>query len=160
MRDAIRTERDVEDKLVRPAVLRAGWDGDTQVFGQFPLRAGRVVTLILGLSATGAAFYVGNLGTIIEMTGKISSFLVGPIVAMFMLGALSKRTNAPGVFVGTLCGLAAVAERVSRRARRTVAATVDSLLRPATAFAGAGLFVAVWLMRLALERAAVRWFVW
>ncbi len=73
------------------------------------LRAGRVVTLLLGLSATGAAFYVGNLGTIIEMTGKISSFLVGPIVSMFMLGALSKRANAPGVFAGTLCGLAAVA---------------------------------------------------
>jgi hypothetical protein len=34
---------------------------------------------------------------------------VGPIVAMFMLGVLSKRANAPGVFVGTLFGLGAVA---------------------------------------------------
>ncbi|MCX5758577.1 MAG: hypothetical protein NTU83_08740, partial [Candidatus Hydrogenedentes bacterium] len=73
------------------------------------LRAGRVATLCLGFTATGAAFFVGNLGTILEMTGKISSFLVGPIVAMFMLGVLSKRANAPGVFVGTLFGLGAVA---------------------------------------------------
>jgi len=73
------------------------------------LRAGRAATLGLGFAATGAAFLVGNLGTIIEMNGKIASFLVGPIVAMFMLGALSKRANAPGVFLGTLCGLGAVA---------------------------------------------------
>ena len=38
-----KNERDVEDKLVRPAMVRAGWDGDVQVFGQFPLRAGRVL---------------------------------------------------------------------------------------------------------------------
>jgi SSS family transporter len=73
------------------------------------LRAGRAATLCLGFTATGAAFLVGNLGTIIEMNGKIASFLVGPIVAMFMLGALSNRANAPGVFLGTLCGLGAVA---------------------------------------------------
>ncbi|MCC6695669.1 MAG: sodium/solute symporter [Candidatus Hydrogenedentes bacterium] len=73
------------------------------------LRAGRVATLFLGFTATGVAFFVGHLGTILEMTGKISSFLVGPIVAMFLLGVLSKRANTPGVFVGTLCGLGAVA---------------------------------------------------
>jgi Na+/proline symporter len=73
------------------------------------LRAGRIGTICLGFAATGAAFFVGQLGTILEMTGKISSFLVGPIVAMFLLGVLSKRANTPGVFVGTLCGLGAVA---------------------------------------------------
>jgi len=52
---------------------------------------------------------VGQLGTILEMTGKISSFPVGPVVAMFLLGMLVKRANAPGVFAGTLCGLAVVA---------------------------------------------------
>lgn len=73
------------------------------------LRAGRVGTIGLGLVATGAAFFVGHLGTILEMTGKISSFLVGPVVAMFLLGVLSKRANTPGVFVGSLLGLGAVA---------------------------------------------------
>lgn len=73
------------------------------------LRAGRVFTILLGFTATGAAFFVGQLGTILEMTGKISSFLVGPVVAMFLLGVLTKRANAPGVFAGTLCGLGTVA---------------------------------------------------
>jgi len=73
------------------------------------LRAGRVATIFLGFAATGAAFFVGHLGTILEMTGKISSFLVGPIVAMFMLGVLSRRANAPGVFTGTVVGLCTVA---------------------------------------------------
>jgi solute:Na+ symporter, SSS family len=73
------------------------------------LRAGRVGTICLGFMATGAAFFVGHLGTILEMTGKISSFLVGPIVAMFMLGVLTRRANTPGVFIGTLAGLFAVA---------------------------------------------------
>jgi SSS family transporter len=73
------------------------------------LRAGRVGTIVLGFTATGAAFFVGHLGAILEMTGKISSFLVGLVVAMFLLGVLSKRANSPGVFAGTLLGLAAVA---------------------------------------------------
>lgn len=72
------------------------------------LRAGRVGTLILGFGATGAAFYVGSLGTILEMTGKITSFLVGPVVAMFLLGVLSKRANSVGVLAGTAAGLAVV----------------------------------------------------
>ena len=73
------------------------------------LRAGRICTILLGLAATGGAFYVGRLGTILEITGKISSFLVGPVVAMFLLGILTKRANTPGVFVGALCGLGVVA---------------------------------------------------
>jgi len=73
------------------------------------LRAGRISTVFLGIAATGAAFYVGRLGTILEITGKISSFLVGPVVAMFLLGILTKRANTPGVFAGALCGLGVVA---------------------------------------------------
>jgi len=73
------------------------------------LRAGRMGTLVLGVAATGAAFFVGQLGTILEMTGKIGSFLVGPIVGMFLLGVLTRRANSVGVFAGTLIGLAATA---------------------------------------------------
>ena len=73
------------------------------------LVAARVGTAVIGVGATGAAFFVGQLGTILEITGKISGFLVGPIVGMFLLGVLTKRANTPGVFLGTLAGLGLVA---------------------------------------------------
>lgn len=72
------------------------------------LNAGRVGTVLFGVTATITARFVGHLGTILEITGKISGFLVGPIVAMFLLGALSKRANTLGVFLGTFVGLGAV----------------------------------------------------
>jgi Na+/proline symporter len=73
------------------------------------LVAARIGTAVIGVSATAAAFFVGQLGTILEITGKISGFLVGPIVGMFLLGVLTKRANTPGVFLGTLAGLGLVA---------------------------------------------------
>ncbi len=73
------------------------------------LIAARVGTVLIGVSATVAALFVGQLGRILEITGKISGLLVGPIVAMFFLGVLTKRANTPGVFLGTLAGLGTVA---------------------------------------------------
>ena len=37
------SESDICDKFIRPAMERAGWHGLEQIFGQYPLRAGRVV---------------------------------------------------------------------------------------------------------------------
>lgn len=65
----------------------------------------RGATVFFGVSAMIAALYIDRLGTIIEIIGKISSLLVGPLVAMFFLGVLTKRANAAGVFPGTLIGL-------------------------------------------------------
>ncbi|HQH51781.1 MAG TPA: sodium/solute symporter [Candidatus Hydrogenedentes bacterium] len=65
----------------------------------------RGATVFFGVSATIAALYVDQLGTIIEIIGKISSLIVGPLVAMFFLGVLTKRANEVGVFLGTLLGL-------------------------------------------------------
>ncbi|MFA6239810.1 MAG: hypothetical protein WC655_02710, partial [Candidatus Hydrogenedentales bacterium] len=83
--------------------LHKPWKSETHY-----LRAGRVGTVVLGFGATGAAFWVGSLGTILEMTGKITSFLVGPVVAMFLLGVMSKRANSPGVLMGTVAGMSVV----------------------------------------------------
>ncbi|HOZ47330.1 MAG TPA: sodium/solute symporter [Candidatus Hydrogenedentes bacterium] len=69
----------------------------------------RGATVFFGLSATIAALYVGQLGTIIEIIGKIGSLLVGPLVAMFFLGVLTRRANTVGVFLGTLIGLGVTA---------------------------------------------------
>ena len=35
------SEADICDKFIRPALLSAGWDGNLQVYREFPLRAGR-----------------------------------------------------------------------------------------------------------------------
>ena len=35
------SEADICDKFIRPALLSAGWDGNVQVYREFPLRAGR-----------------------------------------------------------------------------------------------------------------------
>lgn len=66
----------------------------------------RVATIFFGVSATVTAMYVDRLGTIIEIIGTIQSLIVGPLVAMFFLGVLTKRANGPGVFAGALIGLA------------------------------------------------------
>ncbi|NLT61553.1 MAG: sodium/solute symporter [Candidatus Hydrogenedentes bacterium] len=78
------------------------------------LWASRGATAFFGVSATIAALYVDQLGTIIEIIGKISSLLVGPLVSMFFLGVLTRRANAVGVFLGTLTGLAFTAWLANR----------------------------------------------
>lgn len=37
------SESDLCDKFIRPALERADWDGMTQIYREYPLRAGRVV---------------------------------------------------------------------------------------------------------------------
>jgi len=37
------SESDICDKFVRPAMVKAGWDGFDHIYAQYPLRAGRVV---------------------------------------------------------------------------------------------------------------------
>lgn len=37
------SESDLCDKFIRPAMQQAGWNGQDQIFREYPLRAGRVV---------------------------------------------------------------------------------------------------------------------
>jgi len=37
------SESDICDKFIRPAIEAAGWDGMSQFYREYPLRAGRVV---------------------------------------------------------------------------------------------------------------------
>ncbi|MBI4557309.1 MAG: sodium/solute symporter [Candidatus Hydrogenedentes bacterium] len=76
---------------------------------QHYLRVGRTCTLAIGSLATLAALAVGQLGTILEIINKITGFLIGPIVALFLLSVFSPRSNATGVFLGTVIGLGTVA---------------------------------------------------
>lgn len=72
------------------------------------LRVSRAATVFFGATATILAFFVGQLGTIMEIMGKIQGFLTGPLVAMFLLGVLTKRANGVGVFLGSILGLVVV----------------------------------------------------
>jgi len=65
---------------------------------------GKGFTVFWGAVCLGFAFVLGDISpTIIESINKISSLINGPLLAVFLLGLLSKRANEGGV----LCGLAA-----------------------------------------------------
>lgn len=72
------------------------------------LLAGRAASVAIGVIAATLALFVGQLGTIIEIIGKINGSFAGPLVGIFLLGALTKRANSAGVFLGVTAGLGAV----------------------------------------------------
>lgn len=66
----------------------------------------KTTTVLWGLAITGFAFLVGNISkTVLESINKIGSAFYGPILASFLMGVLTKRANATGIFVGVLTGV-------------------------------------------------------
>ncbi|ODS33161.1 MAG: Sodium/glucose cotransporter [Candidatus Scalindua rubra] len=66
----------------------------------------KLTTVLWGLTITGFAFLVGNISkTVLEGINKIGSAFYGPILASFLIGVLSKRANAKGIFVGVITGV-------------------------------------------------------
>jgi len=55
------------------------------------LRLARLLTLILGVFATGVAFYVSTLGQIIKVFFTFMSLFNGPVLALFLLGFFTVR---------------------------------------------------------------------
>jgi len=69
------------------------------------LRLSRAFTVFWVVVCTGFAFVVGGISnSVIESINKISSLSSGPILALFLLGILTKRTNGPGACLGLLAG--------------------------------------------------------
>lgn len=67
----------------------------------------KLTTVVWGVIITGFAFTVGGISdTVIESINKIGSAFYGPILAAFLVGVLSKRATAQGIFAGVLCGVA------------------------------------------------------
>ena len=54
------------------------------------------------------AFFGNRLGPLILSFSKVWSLLGGVILAIFLLGILTKRTTSVGVIVGSIFGLATV----------------------------------------------------
>lgn len=67
---------------------------------QHDIKIARYLTFVLGLAATIAAFFASMLGHIVEVWGTVLGLFAGPILAIFLLGMLTKRAN----FIGWLCG--------------------------------------------------------
>jgi sodium-coupled monocarboxylate transporter 8/12 len=70
--------------------------------------AGRIGTVAWGGAATLAALFADRLGPIINAFNMINSFLGGPILGLFLLGMLTKRTRGNSAVAGALVGSACV----------------------------------------------------
>ena len=80
--------------LVKP--LRA-----KQKTEQHDVKLARLLTLLLGSLATGVAFYVSGIEQIIKASSAFLGLFAGPILALFLLGMLTRRAN----FIGWLAGV-------------------------------------------------------
>ncbi len=58
----------------------------------------------MGILVTVLACFVGALGTIIEITNKLVNSFAGPMLGIFVLGMLTRKTEWRGAFVGLLVG--------------------------------------------------------
>lgn len=65
----------------------------------------RWLTLTLGVLATLAALYAARIGNIVEMWMSIMGLFAGPILSIFVLGLLTRRTHFVGWLVGAACGI-------------------------------------------------------
>ncbi|WP_372845848.1 sodium/solute symporter [Pontiella sp.] len=62
----------------------------------------RILTVVLGILATALAFYVSTIGGIIKAFASFMSLFSAPVLALFLLGVLTRKGN----FYGWLIGLA------------------------------------------------------
>lgn len=91
------TMKDIYERFVAAGPL----DDRTQ------LRMSRVFTVFWGVVCVGFSFVVGGISdSIIESVNKIGSLANGPILAMFLLGLLTRRANQTGAMTGLIVGFA------------------------------------------------------
>jgi Na+/proline symporter len=64
----------------------------------------RWVTFAWAAASTVAALWVGQLGSIVEIFGKINGFFAGPILGVFLLGILTRRTSGAAAMIGLVSG--------------------------------------------------------
>ncbi|MCC6681259.1 MAG: sodium/solute symporter [Phycisphaeraceae bacterium] len=68
------------------------------------VRLSRLITFAWALASTIVALFVGRLGTIVEIFGKISGFFSGPILGVFLLGIMTKRCGPGAAMTAIICG--------------------------------------------------------
>jgi len=71
------------------------------------VRLARILTLILGILATALAFYVSTIGGIIKAFASFMSLFSAPVLALFLIGVLTRKGNFHGWLVGLACSVPA-----------------------------------------------------
>jgi SSS family solute:Na+ symporter len=67
----------------------------------------KLLTVFWGAVCLAFSFYVGDVSqTVIESINKIGSLINGPLLAVFLMGMLSRRVNGPGAIAGLAAGFA------------------------------------------------------
>jgi SSS family solute:Na+ symporter len=65
----------------------------------------KVTTVFWGAACLVFSFYVGGISdSIIESINKITSLISGPLLGVFLLGLLTRRTNEVGAVTGLIAG--------------------------------------------------------
>ncbi len=70
------------------------------------LNVARILTLACGVLATASALFLGTIGQIWEIAVTLTGYWAGPLLGMFLLGFLTRRSNATGALAGAIIGLA------------------------------------------------------
>jgi sodium-coupled monocarboxylate transporter 8/12 len=70
------------------------------------LTLSRYLTVAYGAVVVALAFQMHRLGTLLEASNKAIGLVGGPLLGLFLLGMLFKRTNTPGAVIGWLAGVA------------------------------------------------------
>jgi Na+/proline symporter len=66
------------------------------------VKLARILTLAVGAFAMGLAFYVSTIQQILRASAQFMGLFGGPIVALFLLGMLGRRTHFRGWLAGTI----------------------------------------------------------
>jgi len=90
----------VTNDLIRP--LRRTAHSETE-----DVKLARILTLVLGIFATGVAFVVSQIEDILQASQTFLGLFTGPILALFLLGILTRRGHVRGWLVGTAISVVA-----------------------------------------------------
>lgn len=81
---------------------------DREITAREQLRVSRVLTVFWGTVCVAFSFFVGGISkSIIESVNMITSLANGPILALFLMGILTRRVNGRGAVTGLLSGFGA-----------------------------------------------------
>jgi SSS family solute:Na+ symporter len=76
-----------------------------ELSGRMELAISKLLTVFWGAVCLFFAFFVGGIAdTIIESINKIGSLINGPLLAVFLMGMLTRRVNGPGATSGLIIG--------------------------------------------------------
>ena len=70
------------------------------------VRLARILTVVLGVMATGLAFYVSTIQGILKAFFSFMSMFSAPVLALFLIGVLTRKGNFKGWTVGLAASLA------------------------------------------------------